>query len=52
MDEQAYKEMLNEVYGNIEVCGLTYPAGQVLQDVDPIAFDVGFVDWSSEQEEE
>ena len=51
MDEQDYKEYLNEVYGDIDICGLSYPAGQVLQDVDPTAFDVGFADWSSEQEE-
>jgi hypothetical protein len=31
---------------------LSYPAGQVLREVDPTAFDVGFADWESEQEDQ
>jgi len=52
MDEQDYEDYLNEAYGDIDVCGMSYPAGQVLREIDPTAFDVGFADWSSEQEEE
>lgn len=47
-DENDYKEYLNEVYGDIDVCGLQYPAGQVLYEFDPVAFDVGFANWLSE----
>lgn len=49
-DEQKFKEYLDELYGDVDICGLPYPAGQTLQDVDPIAFDVAFYDYISEYE--
>ena len=42
---RAYTDMLDEVYGDIEVCGMTYEAGRVLRDVDPVAYRCGFIDW-------
>lgn len=40
-----YKDFLNDVYGEVYVCGYTYEAGSVLADVDPIAFRCGMADW-------
>lgn len=37
-----YKDMLDEVYGDFMD---SYPASRVLEDVDPIAYRVGFNDW-------
>ena len=51
-EEERYKEELNEIYGEVEICGYKYPAGDVLKEVDPVAFRVGLADWTSEQEEE
>jgi len=50
MNEEQFKEYLDEVYGDIDICGMSYPASQVLQDVDPTAFDVMFADYTSEEE--
>lgn len=43
-DEDSYDELLDEIYGDIEICGLTYPASQALESVDPIAYRCGFSD--------
>ena len=44
MDENEYEEYLNESYGEVEVCGCSYPAGRVLREIDPIAFRWGLYD--------
>lgn len=44
-DEEGYIETLNDIYGDIQVCGLEYPAADVLRAVDPIAYDCGFADY-------
>ena len=36
-----YRDMLNEVYGKIDVCGYIKPAGFVLEQTDPEAFRIG-----------
>ena len=46
---ELYKDMLDEIYGEIKVCGMTYAASKVLKDVDPIAFSCGFADWEAEE---
>jgi hypothetical protein len=43
-DERAYAEYLNDLYGDVEICGNEYPSGQALYDVDPIAFRVAMAD--------
>jgi DNA-directed RNA polymerase subunit RPC12/RpoP len=48
--EVDYCDYIDECYGEVEVCGYKYPSSQVLQEVDPIAFRVGFSDWSSENQ--
>lgn len=40
-----YNEMLNEVYGETDICGLKYEAASALLRIDPIAYDVGFNDY-------
>ena len=32
------EDSLNESYGDVDICGLSYGAGSALKDVDPIAF--------------
>jgi hypothetical protein len=41
ISDEEYMEMLDDIYPEIDVCGYKYPAGQVLKEVDPIAFDCG-----------
>lgn len=43
--EDAYDEMLDEVYGEIEICGYSYYASIALYRVDPVAYRVGRSDW-------
>ncbi len=53
MDEKDYDEYLKEVYGDrTTICGLEYDTAYAFKEVDPIAYDVGYADWSSFQEEE
>ena len=49
--EQEYREMLNEVYGEIKICGYIYSAAEAFADVDPIAFECGLADYMSELDE-
>ena len=37
-DEDEIIEMLDEIYGDVEICGMTYSSGQALLELDPIAF--------------
>jgi hypothetical protein len=41
LDEEEYEDVINDCYGDIDVCGIFYPAGQVLKELDPIRFRVG-----------
>lgn len=40
----AYDEMLNDVYGSVNVC-YEYDASRVLNAVDPIAYKTGWIDY-------
>lgn len=42
---QRYDEMLDEVYGDAEIAGMQYTTSTALQQVDPIAYRVGFSDY-------
>ncbi len=44
-DGDAYDEMLDEIYGDIEICGYSYCASIALYRVDPVAYRVGRSDW-------
>jgi len=50
--EKDFEEYLNDIYGDIDVLGVKYPAGYVLKEVDPIRFNVAFSDWLAEKETE
>lgn len=43
-DEDSYRELLDDLYGDVEICGLSYSASNALESVDPIAFRCGFSD--------
>ena len=41
----AYDEMLDEVYGMVEVAGMMYDTSRLLSECDPIAYRCGFNDY-------
>lgn len=40
-----YDDMLDEIYGEVDVCGVSYSASRTLKEVDPTAYRCGYVDW-------
>jgi len=48
LDEKEYEDVLNELYGDVEVCGMTYSAGCALRELDPTAFRCGKVDYEDQ----
>jgi hypothetical protein len=42
--EDTYMDMLDDIYGDVEICGMTYNAGYALKELDPIAFRCGMSD--------
>lgn len=46
-NEEEYDEMLDNCYGDIDVCGYKYPASRLLSEVDPIAYNCGHSDYNS-----
>ena len=56
-DERQFADHLNDIYGDVDICGIEYPAGNALYDVDPIAFrtamnDSEMFDNNSDEEDE
>ncbi len=51
-DGDAFDEMLDECYGDIEVCGYTYSASEVFQKVDPVAYRCSCSDWADGERRE
>lgn len=49
--EGMFENYLNEIYGDIDICGLTYAAADALKRVDPIAYRCAYSDYTSEFEE-
>ena len=47
-----YQEMLNAVYGDVTICGMTYGQGDALEALDPVAFRCGLGDYESEIQSE
>lgn len=43
-DEDSFEEMLNDLYGTVEICGCTFNSGYALKELDPIAFRCGLAD--------
>lgn len=46
--ETEYDNWLDEVYGDVNICGYTYSASQALENVDPTAYRCGKSDYESE----
>jgi len=42
---EMYEEMLDDCEGPVELCGMTYSASYVLQEIDPTAYRCGFNDY-------
>ncbi|UAV84644.1 hypothetical protein PHB09_149 [Pseudomonas phage PHB09] len=47
LTDSEYEEILNELYGDVEVCGSSYGSGSLLVDADPVAFRCGKNDYES-----
>ena len=45
--DDEYDEMLDDVYGDVEVCGGTYSSSQALKLLDPTAYNCGKGDYES-----
>ena len=52
LSDSEYVEYLNEVYGDVNVCGQTFGAGDLFKDADPIAFDCGKSQYESSLQSE
>lgn len=48
--EELYSNMLDEVYGTINICGYNYIASHGLKEIDPIAYQTGMNDWLDSEE--
>jgi len=54
---QQYRDEIDELH-DIEICGMSFCASRILEELDPIAFNCGFSDWldanelTTEEEEE
>lgn len=46
-NEEEYDDMLDDVYGEIDVCGYKYYAGRLLQEIDPVAYNCGHSDYNN-----
>ncbi len=49
MSEEQYRDMLDEIYGDVEICGQRFSSGRALQELDPTAFRCGQTDYESDQ---
>ena len=49
-DEDAYEDMLNDIYGTVTVCGYEHDQGTLLREIDPTAFRCGLSDEPIEYE--
>ena len=47
-----YQEFLNEAFGDVTICGMTYGQGDALEALDPVAFRCGLGDYESEIQSE
>lgn len=47
--EEQYVEMLNDCYGEVTICNYVFDTSEALKQLDPIAYSVGFSDYTSSQ---
>lgn len=50
--EQAFDEMLDDVYGDVQIGAFTYATSSALKNVDPIAYRVGLSEYVDSIEED
>lgn len=43
--EDDYDDMLDECYGDVDICGITFNSSYALKELDPIAYRCGFLDY-------
>ena len=43
--DQCYRDMLNECYDPVSICGYEYEAADALASVDPVAYRCGYIDY-------
>lgn len=48
MSDDDLEKELNDLYGSVDVCGMTMNAGYVLREMDPIAFRCAKLDKDSQ----
>lgn len=46
--DDMYNDMLDDCYGEIEICGYSYSASKALRDVDSVAYRCGYLDFCDE----
>jgi hypothetical protein len=49
--EQAYRDMLDEVYGTVFIAGTEFDTSRALQELDPIMYNEGLLDFTDSLEE-
>jgi len=43
--EEQYRELLRDMTGDVVVCGLTFDAARIVEELDPTAFRCGLLDY-------
>lgn len=49
MTDMAFEELLTELYGEVNICGMTYTAGRALRSIDYVAFCCALNDYEDSQ---
>ena len=44
LTDKKYEDILNEAYGDVEICGMKFSSGYALRELDPTAFRCGMAD--------
>lgn len=42
---ERFDEMLDEIYPDCKIAGLSYSTSRALKEIDPVAYRCGFSDW-------
>jgi len=48
--EDRYRDMLNDCYGDVDICGQSFQSGTALEELDPTAFRCGCNDYTDSDE--
>ena len=48
ISEREFENYLDDIYGDVDICGMKYSAGRALKELDPIAFNCAKSDYESE----